>query len=80
MDSWYVEYASNLTKKELKKNISFKYVGSGYGNMSVNEIILHIVNHGSYHRGFVSDMMYQIPAMPPTNDLPVYLRDIHQNV
>jgi uncharacterized damage-inducible protein DinB len=46
--------------------------------MSVSEIIFHIVNHGTYHRGFVSDMMYQIPLVPPANDLTVYLRDVHR--
>lgn len=80
MNAWYIEYASNLSKKELKKKVSFKYVGTGHGNMSVNEIILHIVNHGTYHRGFVSDMMYQIPATMPTNDLTVYLRDVYKEV
>ena len=44
--------------------------------MSRNEIILHVVNHGTYHRGFVSDMMYQVPAVLPANDLSVYLRDV----
>ncbi len=77
MNAWYIEFVANLSKKELKKKITFKYVGTGSGTMSVNEIILHIVNHGTYHRGFVSDMMYQIPAEVPTNDLPVYLRDVH---
>lgn len=48
--------------------------------MSINEIFLHIVNHGSYHRGFVSDMIYQVPAVPPTNDLTVYLRDVHKKI
>lgn len=33
-------------------------------------------NHGTYHRGFVSDMMYQVPARPTANDYPVYLRDV----
>jgi uncharacterized damage-inducible protein DinB len=33
------------------------------------------INHGTYHRGFVSDLMYQVPAALPTNDLTVFLRD-----
>ena len=78
MNAWYIDFAANISKKELKRRISFKYVGTGHGEMSVNEMILHIVNHGTYHRGFVSDMMYQIPAEVPTNDLTVYLRDVHQ--
>jgi uncharacterized damage-inducible protein DinB len=45
--------------------------------MSVTEIIFRIVNRGTYHRGFVSDLMYQVPSVPPVNDLTVYLRDVH---
>ncbi|WP_261172772.1 DinB family protein [Chromobacterium amazonense] len=41
-------------------------------------MLLHIVNHKNYHRGFVADMLYQLPATPPTTDLPVYLRDVHR--
>ncbi len=43
--------------------------------MSRGEMIAHVVNHATYHRGFVADMMYQVPAMPPATDLPVFLRD-----
>ena len=78
MDSWYLDYIAGSSEDQLEKIINFEYVGGGQGDMSVNEIILHIVNHGSYHRGFVSDMMYQIPSVPSANDLTVYLRDVHR--
>src|SRR5256885_7587344 len=38
---------------------SFEFVGGGQGAMTREQIVLHVVNHGSYHRGFVSDMMYR---------------------
>jgi len=44
--------------------------------MTRGEILLHIVNHTTYHRGFVADLFYQVRgARPPTTDLPVYLRE-----
>jgi uncharacterized damage-inducible protein DinB len=33
------------------------------------------VNHTSYHRGFVGEMMYKVPVRAPTTDLTVFLRD-----
>jgi len=36
----------------------------------------HVVNHTTYHRGFVADLFYQVPAKPPVTDLPVFLRDV----
>ena len=77
MDDWYVNFIVSLDEGELDNNVAFEFVGGGEGNMSVSEILFHLVNHGTYHRGFVSDMMYQIPAIPPANDLTVYLRDIY---
>ena len=77
MDLWFISYVEALGSKACEHRISFEYVGGGSGNMSIGEIILHIVNHNTYHRGFVSDMMYQIPVKPTANDLSVFLRDHH---
>jgi len=75
MDLWYIDYVDALVSNDSEQRISFEYVGGGSGNMSIGDIILHIVNHNTYHRGFVSDMMYQIPIKPAANDLTVFLRD-----
>ena len=41
--------------------------------MRRSEIVQHVVNHTSCHRGFVADLFYQVPARPPLIDLPVFL-------
>lgn len=79
MDSLYVKFLVSLDESNLDNNITFEFVGGGEGNMSVSDIVFHLVNHGTYHRGFVSDMMYQVPAIPPANDLTVYLRDVYRS-
>jgi uncharacterized damage-inducible protein DinB len=77
MDKWYIEYTDNATKELLAEKVKFQFIGGGQGIMSREEIILHVVNHGTYHRGFVGDLMYQVPVTPPANDLSVFLRDAH---
>jgi uncharacterized damage-inducible protein DinB len=37
-------------------------VGGGDGAMTRGQILLHLVNHTSYHRGFVADLFYQLPT------------------
>ena len=32
-----------------------------------------MINHATYHRGWVAEMFFQVPAPNPTTDLPVYL-------
>ena len=44
--------------------------------MTRGEMLLHVVNHGSYHRGWVAEMFFDVPAANPATDLPVYLREM----
>jgi uncharacterized damage-inducible protein DinB len=74
MDRWYIDYADGLTDGALGETVRFEFVGGGQGAMTREEILLHVVNHGGYHRGFVGDMLYQVPTAFPANDLPVFLR------
>jgi uncharacterized damage-inducible protein DinB len=78
IDRWYIEWAGRVGEPELEQKVSFTYVGGGEGVMTRREIVQHLVNHTSYHRGFVAQMMYDIPVRPPVTDLTVYLRDAHR--
>ncbi len=63
-------------RNTLGEDVHFTLIGGNKGVMTRAEILLHVVNHTSYHRGFVADLFYQVPgARPPTTDLPVYLRE-----
>ncbi|WP_430389442.1 DinB family protein [Dyella sp. 20L07] len=80
MNDWYLDYVATLTPAEAAEVVRFQFVGGGEGRMSREEMILHVVNHATYHRGFVADMFYQVPAKPPATDLPVFLRDVPQDM
>lgn len=77
VDEWYIAWSDRLTDAALDEQVSFTLIGGNQGVMARGEILLHIVNHTSYHRGFVADLFYQVPGgvRPPTTDLPVYLRE-----
>jgi uncharacterized damage-inducible protein DinB len=76
IDRWYTTWSDGLTEAALEEKVSFTLIGGNRGTMTRGEILLHIVNHTSYHRGFVADLFYQVPARPPTSDLPVFLREV----
>jgi uncharacterized damage-inducible protein DinB len=44
--------------------------------MTAGEMMLHVVTHKSYHRGWAAEMFFQVPTRPPAMDLPVFLRDV----
>ena len=75
IDDWYIRYADDLQPEAGDVTVDFTFIGGGSGSMSRCDILLHVVNHTTYHRGHIADMIYQIPAKPPTTDLPVFLRD-----
>jgi uncharacterized damage-inducible protein DinB len=78
IDAWYIAAYDAMSDADLDSVVRFTFVGGGPGAMTRAEILLHVVNHTSYHRGFVAEMFYQVPARPPTTDLPVFLRDVPQ--
>ncbi|WP_218000343.1 DinB family protein [Sphingomonas soli] len=75
LDRWYVGYAEQLRETLLDEVVEFEFIGGGSGAMTREAIVLHVVNHGTYHRGFVGDMLYQVPTAFQSNDLTVFLRD-----
>jgi uncharacterized damage-inducible protein DinB len=75
MDAWYLGQVTGWTPEDLVRMVHFEFVGGGAGAMTQEEIILHLVNHTTYHRGFIGDMLKQVPCDWPANDLTVFLRD-----
>jgi len=75
IDNWYIAWSDAQTDAALDEKVGFTLVGGNRGVMTRGEILLHVVNHTTYHRGFVADLFYQVPARPPTTDLPVFLRE-----
>lgn len=78
LDQWYVAWSDAINDEALDEKVSFTFVGGGAGLMTRGQILLHLINHTSYHRGFAADLFYQVPAKPPTTDLTVFLRDVPQ--
>ena len=78
IDAWYVAWSDRLTPQAIDEKVKFAYIGGGDGVLSRGEILMHLVNHHSYHRGFVAEMFYSAKHRPPTTDLTVFLRDVPQ--
>ena len=79
IDDWYIGWSDRLTDEQLDEMVKFTFVGGGAGAMTRGQILMHIVNHTSYHRGFAGDLFFQIPGKrAPVTDLTVFLRDVPQ--
>src|SRR6516225_9829231 len=76
VNDWTIAWSDRQSEGSLAERCPFTFIGGEEGVMSRGEMLLHIVNHTTYHRGWVTAFFYQIPAKPPTTDLPVFLRDV----
>jgi len=73
VNQWYIDWSDRQSQASLDEAVNFTFIGGEKGSMSRGDILLHVVNHASYHRGWVAEMFFQVPARNPTTDLPVFL-------
>lgn len=75
MDQWWIDYLASLTTEQLDETIRFAFVDGGDGCMTRREILLHLIIHATYHRGFVGEMLFQASVDPKSTDFTVFVRD-----
>jgi uncharacterized damage-inducible protein DinB len=75
LDRWYIDASDRWSSDEVAEPIRFQFVGGGDGVMTRGEIVMHLVTHATYHRGFVGDMLNQASVNLRATDLTVFLRD-----
>lgn len=73
IDAWLVDYGAGLDAAALAQSVAFTFIGGGDGAMRREEILLHIVNHATYHRGHIVAMLNGAGVSLPNSDMPVYL-------
>nr|WKF60348.1 hypothetical protein HUO10_004869 [Paraburkholderia busanensis] len=78
LDAWYLELAGTMPAEVANEVVEFRFLDGGAGAMTRMEMLLHVINHNTYHRGFVADLMKQAKVAPPVTDLPVFLRDAYR--
>ena len=64
-----VEWSSKLSETEWSAVIAYKDSRGNSHHTPVLPIVMHVVNHGSYHRGQVSQLLRQSGITPPNTDL-----------
>ena len=73
INQWYIDWSKAQSEESLAEVVRFAFIGGERGAMTRGDILLHVVNHATYHRGWVAEMFFQVPARNPATDLPVFL-------
>jgi uncharacterized damage-inducible protein DinB len=77
INEWFVSWSGRQTDESLNELIEFNFVSGDRSAMTAGAMLLHVVNHAAYHRGWVVQMYFEIPAKPPVADLPVFLTEVY---
>jgi uncharacterized damage-inducible protein DinB len=74
LDAWYLAYAGGLPPAALQEEILFTFTDGDSGRMRREEILLHIITHGGYHRGAAGEVISTASVAPPRD---LYTRFLH---
>lgn len=72
-DAWYMKYVRHCPVSELGQVIRFRFTDGDAGEMTKEEMLLHVITHGAYHRGNVGQILKSISMAPPRDLLTKFL-------
>ncbi len=70
---WLVSYAAGLAAEQFHQTVKFKFVDGLQGSMTRQEILFHIVNHATYHRGAIGHALDLAHAKRPADTYTVFI-------
>jgi uncharacterized damage-inducible protein DinB len=74
-DQEYITYVSELDRDALSERIDFVFTDGKPGCMSREEMLMHVINHGTGHRGQVSALMLLNALTPARDGFTTYLHE-----
>ena len=72
-DRSYLELVDALTLPQLAQPVAFTFTDGQHGRMTREEMLGHVITHGSYHRGEVGQMLKRLSSAPPRDLFTAYL-------
>jgi len=75
VNGWMLGWAASQTPESLAEMVDFAFVSGAPARMQRGAMFLHIVNHKTYHRGWVAEMFFDSGVNPPQTDLSVFLTE-----
>jgi uncharacterized damage-inducible protein DinB len=67
-------FVAGLADADLGRVISYRTLRGQACSDPLGNLVLHVVNHSTYHRGQVATQLRQLGITPPSTDLIVFLR------
>ena len=75
IQSELIALAGSLSDSDWTRAIEYRFMSGEEARTPIYETLLHVVNHGTYHRGQVVTMLRQLGAEPISTDFIRYVRE-----
>jgi uncharacterized damage-inducible protein DinB len=72
----YLAWAAALDPADWDRIVPHRNAKGEFSSQAVWRIVLHVVNHASYHRGQITTMLRQLGRKPVATDLMLYYRSL----
>jgi uncharacterized damage-inducible protein DinB len=68
------EYLGRLSDADLRRVVAYRTLSGDAHAEPLEDLVRHVVNHSTYHRGQAATQLRQLGRTPPNTDLIAYLR------
>ena len=72
-DAWFASHVAGMEPDRAAEIIRFVFADGLAGSMSREEILFHILNHGTYHRGAIGHALELAGAQRPADTYTLYI-------
>jgi uncharacterized damage-inducible protein DinB len=73
---WMQAYADSLQDQQLAEQIRFTFVDGKAGALTREEVLYHLINHGTYHRGAIGHALDLAGAPRPADTFTVFVHAV----
>lgn len=73
--SRYASVVQSATDESLAVNIAYRNLRGQEFTTPLHQVLMHVANHGTYHRGQAASLIRRITGTPPVTDLIEYFRE-----
>lgn len=67
-------FLADLGEAALDRTVPYANIAGEPLASSISEMLRHVVNHSTYHRGQIVTMLRQLGKRPPSTDMILYFR------
>ena len=79
MNDWIADWVEAQSEASLAESVPFTFVNGTRAEMRRGEMFLHLVTHGSCHRGWIAQLFFESGTRAPQTDLSVFLTETPQD-